>query len=88
MITYNHENYIREAIEGVLMQKTDFPIELIIGEDCSTDDTREIVVDYANKYPDIIKAQLPEKNRGMQNNFLAILEAAHGKYIALCEGKD
>lgn len=44
MITYNHENYIREAIEGVLMQKTDFSIELIIGEDCSTDNTRSFML--------------------------------------------
>jgi glycosyltransferase involved in cell wall biosynthesis len=51
MITYNHEKYISEAIEGVLMQITDFPIELIIGEDCSTDSTRKIVIKYAGKYP-------------------------------------
>lgn len=88
MLTYNHENYIREAIEGVLMQKTDFPIELIIGEDCSTDNTRKIVIEYANKFPNIIKAQLHEKNRGMQNNFITIFEEACGKYIALCEGDD
>jgi glycosyltransferase involved in cell wall biosynthesis len=46
MITYNHEKFITEAIEGVLMQKTNFPIELIIGEDCSTDNTRKIVKEY------------------------------------------
>lgn len=88
MITYNHENFIREAIESILMQKTDFAIELIIGEDCSTDNTREIVVEYANKYPKIVKVQLPKKNRGMHNNFTAISVAAIGKYIALCEGDD
>lgn len=88
MITYNHEKYIREAIEGILMQKTSFPIELIIGEDCSTDRTREIVIDYANKNPEIIKAQLPEMNIGGNKNFLSVLEAAQGKYIAICEGDD
>ncbi len=88
MITYNHELYIREAIEGVLIQKTDFPIELIIGEDSSTDNTRKIVKEYEEKYPEIIKAQYPEKNRGMMNNFLTVLQSAHGKYIALCEGDD
>lgn len=88
MITYNHENFIREAIEGVLMQKTDFPIELIIGEDCSTDGTRKIVMEYASKYPDIIRPLLPEKNLGMSKNFLETMQAAKGKYIALCEGDD
>lgn len=88
MITYNHEDYIRDAIEGVLMQKTDFPIELIIGEDCSTDNTRKIVNEYEAKYPEIIVAQYPETNRGMMNNFIAVLETARGKYIALCEGDD
>ncbi len=88
MITYNHENFIREAIDGVLMQKTDFPIELIIGEDCSTDSTRKIVVEYAEKYPDLIRPLLPESNLGMMKNFIKTMEAAKGKYIALCEGDD
>jgi len=88
MITYNHEDYISQAIEGVLMQKTKFPIELIIGEDCSTDKTREICVEYQQKYPEIIKLQLPEKNKGMMRNFIENMQAAQGKYIALCEGDD
>ena len=62
MITYNHEPYIPQAIEGVLMQETNFPIELIIGEDCSTDGTREIIFDYQQKYPDIIRVITSEKN--------------------------
>ena len=88
MITYNHEQYIAEAIEGVLMQKTDFPIELIIGEDCSTDKTREICIAYQQKYPEIIKLQLPDKNKGIMRNFIENMQAAQGKYIALCEGDD
>lgn len=88
MITYNHENFIREAIDGVLMQKTDFSIELIIGEDCSTDSTRKIVSEYAEKYPKIIRPLLPDKNLGMSKNFLKTLKACTGKYIALCEGDD
>ncbi len=88
MISYNHEHFIREAIEGVLMQKTNFPIELIIGEDCSTDGTRDIVLEYAAKYPDIIRPLLPEKNLGMSKNFMETLQACTGKYIALCEGDD
>ena len=88
MITYNHDNYIKEAIEGVLMQKINFPIELIIGEDCSTDNTRKIVLEYADKYPNIIRPLLPEKNLGMTINFIKTMQEATGKYIALCEGDD
>jgi glycosyltransferase involved in cell wall biosynthesis len=88
MITYNHEFYIREAIEAVLMQKTNFPIELIIGEDCSNDNTRKIVREYEKKYPAIIVGQYPETNRGMMENFTTVLQSARGKYIALCEGDD
>ena len=88
MITYNHEPYIVEAIEGVLMQKTTFPIELVIGEDCSTDNTRKIVIEYAEKYPDKIRPILHEKNHGMMKNFIETTYAARGNYIALCEGDD
>ncbi len=88
MITYNHEPFIREAIEGVLMQQTSFPIELVIGEDCSTDRTREICLEYKEKYPDKIKFLLNEKNLGMMPNFIQTLNACTGKYIALCEGDD
>ena len=88
MITYNHEQFISQAIEGVLMQKTDFPIELIIGEDCGTDKTREICIEYQQKYPEIIKLQLPDKNKGVIRNFFENMQAATGKYIALCEGDD
>jgi glycosyltransferase involved in cell wall biosynthesis len=88
MITYNHEAYISEAIEGVLMQQTTFSIELIIGEDCSTDNTRNICIEYQEKYPDKIKLLLPETNLGMMQNFITSLQACTGKYIALCEGDD
>ena len=88
MITYNHEPYIAQAIEGVLMQETDFPIELIIGEDCSTDRTRGIVLDYQKKYPDIIRVITSQKNVRMQKNGLRTQKACRGKYIAYCEGDD
>ena len=88
MSTYNHEKFIAQAIEGVLMQKTNFLFELIIGEDCSTDRTREIVVDYANRYPEIIKPILHEKNVGSKLNGRACKAACRGKYIAICEGDD
>ncbi len=88
MITYNHEKFIGDAIRGVLMQLTDFSVELIIGEDCSTDNTRNIILEYVEKYPDIIRPLLPESNLGMMKNFIKTMEAAKGKYIALCEGDD
>jgi glycosyltransferase involved in cell wall biosynthesis len=88
MITYNHENYISTAIEGVLMQKTSFPFELVIGEDCSTDNTRYTCIDYRNRFSDIIKMLLPNKNQGMINNFIETMKACQGKYIAICEGDD
>ena len=88
VITYNQEKYIAQAIDGVLMQQTDFPIELIIGEDCSPDNTRKICLDYKNKYPDKIKLLLPDKNKGSMRNFIDTMQAANGKYIALCEGDD
>lgn len=88
MITYNHQSYIAEAIEGVLMQKTTFPFELVIGEDCSSDRTREICLEYQRKYPDVIRLLMNEQNIGMIPNFVQTLKACQGKYIALCEGDD
>jgi glycosyltransferase involved in cell wall biosynthesis len=87
-ITYNHENYISQAIESWLMQKTDFDIEIIIGEDCSNDNTRAIIERYWQKYPDLIRVITSETNVGMMPNFIRTLEACQGKYIALCEGDD
>jgi len=88
MITYNHEKYIAQAIEGVLMQKTNFKIELIIGEDCSTDNTAQIIKEYAKKYPSIIKPRFNQPNMGVMPNMIKTLNECTGKYIALCEGDD
>lgn len=88
MITYNHDSYISEAIEAIMMQKTSFPIELIIGEDCSTDNTRKICQEYYSKYPDKIQLILHKKNIGGIANFITTLKSCRGKYIALCEGDD
>lgn len=88
MITYNHEKYIAQAIESVLMQKTNFDYELVIGEDFSTDKTREIVIKYQKKYPNKIKLVLNKRNLGMVPNFIQTLKKCRGKYIALLEGDD
>ncbi|CAG0986328.1 hypothetical protein FLAV_02054 [Flavobacteriales bacterium] len=88
MLTYNHEAFVREAIESVLMQETSFAFELVIGEDCSTDGTRAIVLEYQRKYPDKIKSFLPQKNVGLIENFLSSLKICRGEYIAFIEGDD
>ncbi|HEY5125306.1 MAG TPA: glycosyltransferase, partial [Ignavibacteria bacterium] len=88
LMTYNHVNYIRGAIESVLSQKTDYSYELIIGEDFSTDGTRDIVLNYAAKYPEIIRLAKSACNLGMVKNFLNTLNQCNGKYIALIEGDD
>jgi glycosyltransferase involved in cell wall biosynthesis len=88
MITYNHKPYIAQAIEGVLQQKTDFPVELVIGEDCSTDGTREIVLEYQKKNPDIIRVVTSDHNVGAHGNWYRVPKACRGKYIAFCEGDD
>jgi glycosyltransferase involved in cell wall biosynthesis len=88
MITYNHEPFISQAIEGVLMQQSNFFFELVIGEDCSTDSTWEICEGYAQKHPEIIRLLPSERNLGMMPNFVRTLDICTGKYIALCEGDD
>jgi glycosyltransferase involved in cell wall biosynthesis len=88
MITYNHSPYIAQAIEGVLQQETCFPIELIIGEDCSKDRTREIVLDFQQKYPGVIRVITSWKNVGAHKNMSRVRKACRGKYIAFCEGDD
>lgn len=88
MITYNHAAFIAQAIEGVLQQKTNFPVELVIGEDCSTDGTREIVCKYREKFPDIIRVITSDGNVGAKKNWYRTTKACRGKYIAFCEGDD
>lgn len=87
-ITYNHEKYIKDALESFLMQKTDFEFEIIVGEDCSTDNTRKIVEEYVNKNPKKIILVTSEENVGMIENERRIYLKSKGKYIAECEGDD
>lgn len=91
-ITYNHESFISDAIEGFLMQDTDFPFEIIIHDDASTDKTAAILKKYADQYPKIIKPIFQEGNqysKGVRRILATfILPIAKGKYIALCEGDD
>lgn len=91
MITYNHENYIATAIQSVVNQIIDQKIVLIIGEDCSTDLTRSICLEFKNKYPEIIKLILHEKNVGAATNGKTVYDeciATGAKYLAPIEGDD
>lgn len=88
MMTYNHENYIAQALDSILMQKINFGYEIIVGEDCSTDRTREIILSYAQRKPDLFKLILHDHNVGAKANQNAVLNACKGKYIAPCEGDD
>ena len=98
VMAYQHEHYIEHCIDGILAQKTDFPVEIIIGEDESTDGTREICKQYARKYPDKIRLFLRDRNTSQvfddNGNYIGRLNArwnrmaARGKYLAICEGDD
>lgn len=86
--TYNHEQYIQDAIEGFLRQKTNFNYEILIGEDCSTDRTKKIVEEFVRAYPDKVRIVASEHNVGGRKNMYRLFQEATGKYIALCEGDD
>ncbi|MEG9328953.1 glycosyltransferase [Salinimicrobium catena] len=94
--TYQHESYIKNCLDGILMQKINFPLEILLGEDDSDDATREICIDYAQKYPDRIRLFLHHRENNIKIggrptgrfNFLHNIYSAQGKYIALCEGDD
>src|SRR5690554_4287581 len=90
MISYNHENYIKEAIEGVLMQKCNFNVELIVAEDNSPDNTEAVVLDLIKNHKNghWIKYVKHSTNKGMMPNFIWTLNECKGKYIAICEGDD
>lgn len=90
MITFNHEKFIREAIEGVLMQEVDFDVEFIIADDASPDFTEGIVQDFIQNHPKghWIKYFKHAENKGMMENFIWTLYQSRGKYIAFCEGDD
>ena len=90
MITYKHEDYIGEAIEGVLMQETNFEFDLIIADDCSPDRTQEIVEHIIKVHPKgyRIKYFRNKENLGMQANGFFAAQQCTGKYVAICEGDD
>ncbi len=90
-LVYNHESYIRQCLDGFVMQKTNFKFEVLVHDDASTDKSAEIIKEYENKYPDIIKPIYQSKNQYSQNvrvSYVYQYPRATGKYIAICEGDD
>jgi glycosyltransferase involved in cell wall biosynthesis len=88
IFTYNHEKYIRKCIESVLMQKTNFRFEIVLGEDYSTDRTKEICLDYATIFPEKIRVLDRGKNIGMCENIFGSMKMCKGDYIAILDGDD
>ncbi|WP_277679721.1 glycosyltransferase family 2 protein [Gracilibacillus dipsosauri] len=94
--TYQHASYVRQCLENILKQRTNFPFEIIIGEDESSDGTRDICIEYAEKYPHKIRLFLRNRRDMIKiygrptgrYNFIENIKAARGKYIAICEGDD
>jgi glycosyltransferase involved in cell wall biosynthesis len=93
---FNHEKYIAQMLDGALMQQTDFPFEIVIGDDASTDSTPDIIQQYIARNPGRIRAFLHAENQGPKeprefagrNNVLQLLKACKGEYVAMCEGDD
>ncbi|GFO64366.1 glycosyltransferase [Geomonas paludis] len=88
MITYNQERYVAQALDSILMQQVDFPYEIVIGDDCSTDGTRSILELYQRRFPDLIRLLPPEKNLGPVRNLLRVFAACRGQFVAMLEGDD
>lgn len=88
VITYNQQDTIRQTLDTILMQKGDFDLELVIGEDCSQDDTYAICVEYAEKYPNVVKLLPNTHNLGIMANFARVIQSCSGKFIADIAGDD
>lgn len=88
VITYNHEDFLRECLEGAVNQKVNFAYEIVVGQDNSTDQTHRICTEYKERYPDLIRYYPRERNLGMIGNWEETINQCEGKYIAMCEGDD
>lgn len=88
IITYNQQEYIKDCLEGAINQILNCDYEIVIGDDCSTDNTFKICQEYADKYPEKIRLLSRGKNLGMAGNWVDTLSECQGKYIAICEGDD
>lgn len=88
VVTYNQDKYIRQCLQTIVNQETTFAFEVIVSDDCSTDDTRLIVQEFAENYPGVVKPIFHEKNIGASNNYVFAHEQATGEYIAHMDGDD
>ncbi len=87
-ITYNHAPYIRDALDSFLAQVTNFPFEIVIADDASTDNNQQIIQEYVNRYPEKINAILRKQNVGVNRNWMDAFLQCTGEYIAMCEADD
>lgn len=88
MLAFNHEKYLNDAIGGVLLQTTPFPVELIVAEDCSADGTLAVARAWQQRHPELIRVLHSSANAGMHGNLIRAVKAARGRYVAFCEGDD
>jgi len=88
VVTYNQEKFIAQCLQSLVDQQTDFDFEIVVGDDCSTDSTPSIVAEFAQRYPDIVRPMLHEKNLGADKNYFFVHEMAAGEYIAHVDGDD
>lgn len=92
-LTYNQKDFIRDALNGFVMQQTNFPFEVVVHDDASTDGTTDIIMEFAERYPEIIKPMIEVENqwqKGGLKHIISIMNSKHrrGKYISFCEGDD
>jgi glycosyltransferase involved in cell wall biosynthesis len=88
ILTYNHEDYLRQCIESILVQQVEVKWEIIISDDCSTDQSLKIIEEYYDRYSELIRVINSPKNVGVIKSLINLLKASTGKYIAICEGDD
>lgn len=88
VVSYNQQDYIAQCLQSIVDQKTDFPFTVLVSDDCSTDNTRAIIQQFADRYPDIIIPVARQKNLGAYQNFLQTHQMAVSPYICHCDGDD
>lgn len=88
VVTYNQENYIRQTLDSIVGQQCNFRFEVVVGEDASTDSTRDIVREYEKKYPELLRLMPEAPNKGLLTNFGDTLASCNGKYLSICAGDD
>lgn len=88
VLAYNHGAYLADTLDSILKQKVDFAFEVLVGEDCSTDDTLSVAERYRDAHPEVVHIITSSNNVGMYENFRRLTLAARGEYIAICEGDD